>query len=164
MKKLTILFAFLGVLIVMSSCTATNKAVRDSRKDINGTWQLQKVEADGITGQFKADIFNEADFNCFIGSTWQFNNNNSLGSYTVMANAGNNCNSLQRKFRWSVTENMGLQNFQFKRLTDDLKEMEPDKGGFIFRILEVSPQNFKIKSDFTFEGKPSSFIYTFVKI
>ena len=165
MKKVFSIAALFAVVLAFYGCTATSKAARNARSIINGNWQLTSVEPDGITGQFKAEIFDEADVNCFIGTTWYFNNNNSLGSYTLNQNAGSDCKSLKRDIRWSVTAtDDAFQNLQFKRLDQGLKEMDPGKGGYIFRIISLDEKNMKLKSDFSFEGKPASFIYSFVKI
>ena len=111
-----------------------------------------------------AQIFNEEDFNCFVGSTWSFNKRNSLGSYTISAN-GAECVAVKREIRWSVYEATGEPKlFQFKRLDSKLKEMDENSAGFRFTIVQLNNNSMQLKSDIMFEGKPASFIYNFVRI
>src|SRR5438445_3449531 len=84
------------------SCSSSKEA-RAVKRNINGNWILQTVTADGITGIVKTTIFNEAEFDCFIGSEWNFITNNSMGSYTIV-DTKKECPSIKRSIRWSVYE------------------------------------------------------------
>ena len=149
--------------MLLAGC-ATSKEARTYKKTVNGNWQLQKVVSEGITGTIKAQIFNEADFNCFVGSTWNFNSNNNLGSYSISKNA-DECAAVKRNIRWSVYEATGEPKlFQFKRLDDNLKEVDENSGGFRFTIVQMDNNTMQLKSDIMFEGKPASFIYNFIRI
>lgn len=163
MKKAALIFDIILLILLFASC-ATSKEARTYRKTIDGNWQLQTVVSEGITGRIKAQLFNEADFNCFIGSTWSFKNNSSLGSYTIMQNA-NECAAVKRNIRWSIYEAKDQPKlFQFKRLDNKLKEIDENSGGFRFTITQIDAHNMQLRSDITFEGKPAAFIYKFVKI
>ncbi len=160
MKKLQLLFSFLFIAVIFVSCS-TSKEARTQRRIIDGNWQLQTVITEGITGKIKAQVFNEEDFNCFVGSAWHFNNNNSLGYYNISQNAGE-CVAIKRDFRWSIDETTTPKLFQFKRLDTKLKDLD-EGGGFKFTIVQLSDQAMQLRSDITFEGKPASFIYNFVR-
>jgi hypothetical protein len=132
-------------------------------RGIDGTWQLETVQTEGIKGGFKARIFNEEDFNCFIGSTWKFNKGNNLGSYTISKNGGE-CVAIKRDIRWSIYEPTGgIKEFQFKRLTPNLKEITND-AGYRFTILQLNDNMMQVKNEFPFEGKTAAFIYNFVRL
>ncbi len=162
-KNLGIIFRLLIVVAILASC-ATSKEARTYKKTINGNWQLKTVVSEGIMGKIKAQIFNEADFNCFVGSSWHFNSNNSLGSYSISKN-GEECVALKREVRWSIYETAGEPKlFQFKRLDSKLKEMDEASGGFRFTIIQLDNSTMQLKSDIMFEGKPASFTYNFVRI
>ena len=163
MKKFKVIAAFSLALVFFASCS-TSKEARTYKKSIDGNWQLQTVVSEGIMGKVKAQIFNEEDFNCFVGSTWSFNKRNSLGSYTISAN-GAECVAVKREIRWSVYEATGEPKlFQFKRLNSKLKEMDENSAGFRFTIVQLNNNSMQLKSDIMFEGKPASFIYNFVRI
>ncbi len=163
MEKSRSLISLLLIGFFFISCS-TSKEARTYKKSIDGNWQLQTVVTEGITGKVKALVFNEADFNCFIGSNWNFNDHNSLGSYSITKNA-DECVSIKRNIRWSIYEATGNEPklFQFKRLDDKYKEID-DGGGFRFTIEQVNDKTMQLRSNITFEGKPASFIYNFVRI
>lgn len=163
MKKVNIVLQLFLLIILVSSCS-TSKEARGYKKTIDGNWQLQTVVTEGIMGKIKAQVFNEADFNCFVGSSWHFNSNNSLGSYTISQNA-KECEAIKRDIRWSVYEPAGLsKQLQFKRLDSKLKEIDENSGGFRFTIIQADNNSMQLKSEFTFENKPAAFIYNFVRI
>ncbi len=162
MKKIAVIFQLSLVILLLVACS-TSKEARTYKKTINGGWQLQTVVSEGITGKIKAQVFNEADFNCFIGSSWNFNSNNSLGSYSISKN-GDECAAIKRDIRWSIYEEAGQPKlFQFKRLNDKLKEIDENSGGFRFAIVQLDNSTMKLRSDIVFEGKPASFTYNFIK-
>lgn len=162
MKKIHLLFSTIIAILFFASC-ATSKEARNERKEVDGHWQLQTIVTEGVTGKIKAQVFNEADFNCFVGSNWTFNKNNSLGSYAIAQNA-NECAAIKRDFRWSIYEASGQPRLlQFKRLDKNLKEIDDNGGGFRFTIVNIDKTSMQLRSDITFEGKPASFIYNFVK-
>jgi ABC-type multidrug transport system fused ATPase/permease subunit len=163
MKRAALIVDIILLILLFASC-ATSKGARDYRRSINGNWQLQTVVSEGIQGKVKVQLFNEADFNCFIGSTWNFTNNNSLGNYNIMQNA-NECTAIKRNVRWSVYEAKDQPKlFQFKRLDDKLKEIDENGSGFRFTIVQLDKNKMQLRSDVNFEGKPAAFIYNFVKI
>jgi hypothetical protein len=160
MRKTNLLLC-LASFLLFSACS-TSKEARVERRTIDGNWQLQTVITEGITGKIKAQVFNEEDFNCFVGSSWSFNGNNSLGTYSIAQNSGE-CVAIRRDFRWSIFEATGQPRLlQFKRLDSKLKEIDAG-GGFRFTIVALDAKNMKLRSDINFEGKPASFIYNFVR-
>lgn len=163
MKKINLIWSSLVVIMMLASC-ATSKQARTYKKEINGNWQLQTIVTEGITGKIKAQIFNEEDFNCFVGSSWSFNQNNSLGSYNISQNGGE-CVAVKRDIRWSIFEAEGQPKLlQFKRLDKNLKEIDDNGGGFRFTIVSIDKSTMQLRSDITFEGKSAAFVYNFVKL
>lgn len=162
MKTIKLVFAASLLMFLLHSC-ATSKEARTYKKTVDGNWQLQTVVSEGITGKIKAQIFNEEDFNCFVGSSWSFNSRNSLGSYTISNNAGE-CVALKRDIRWSIYEAEGQPKLlQFKRLDEKLKEIDEASGGFRFTIVQLNDNSMQLRSDINFEGKPAAFVYNFVR-
>ena len=131
------------------------------KHSINGAWTLQTINVQGIAAKFKATVFNEADYNCFIGSSWTFVSNNSMGMYTLPAAAG--CGAIARNIRWSIYEPSGNEKqFQFKRL-DDKKNPMDNNDGFRLRVVSLTDTNMQLTSAIVFEGKPATIVYNFVK-
>lgn len=162
MKKISLALSIFIAVLFFASCS-TSKEARTYKNNIDGKWQLQTVVTEGISGKVKAQILNEADMNCFIGSNWSFNRNNSLGTYSINKNAGE-CVAVTRNIRWSIFEAQGQPKlFQFKKLDNKYKEIEEGNAGYRFTIQQLDNTKMQLRSDVTFEGKPVSFIYNFVK-
>jgi hypothetical protein len=161
MKKASTVLNLLLITLLLASCSSSKQA-RSYKKTIDGNWQLQTVVTESIPGKFKAQLFNEADFNCFIGSNWSFNDHNSLGTYSINKN-GNECAAIKRNIRWTIYEATGEPKLlQFKRLNEKIKEID-DGAGFRFTIVHLDNSTMQLRSDITFEGKPASFVYNFVR-
>lgn len=162
MSKITLALLLIFSPFMFTACS-TSKQARVYESGIDGNWQLETVETEGITGTIKAQVFNEEDFNCFIGSTWKFNRGNNLGSYNISKNGGE-CVAIKRDLRWSIYEPAGgIKEFQFKRLTPDLKEITND-AGYRFTILQLNDNIMQLKNEFPFEGKTAAFVYNFVRL
>lgn len=154
-------FSFITVSSVLCACSASKEG-RTMKKTINGDWTLQTINTEGIDAKFKAQIFNEADLNCFVGSNWNFVSNNSSGSYTLAGNT-TGCTSLERKITWSIYEPKGAEKeFQFKRMESKNKSMD-DNAGFRLNVTTLTDNIMQLKSAITFENKPGNIVYNFVK-
>lgn len=159
MKIHNILFSFI-IICLLASC-ASSKQARTYKSLIDGYWHLQTVTTEGIAGKVKVDLFNEADFQCFVGTAWSFDYRRSLGTYSI--NNTGTCVSIKRNFRWSIYEATGEPKLlQFKRLDDKLKEMD-NGDGFRFTIVQLDKTTMQLKSNITFENKPAAIVYNFVK-
>ncbi len=159
MKNSLLLFLFSAVILV--SCS-TSKEARSYKKTIDGDWQLQTIVTEGLEGKVSIQLFNEEAFNCFIGSSWHFNKNNSLGYYNITTNGGE-CVPVKRDIRWTIYEASGEPKLlQFKRLDQKLNSMD-DGNGFRFTIVEVNEQKMQLKSSISFENKPAYLVYNFVR-
>lgn len=146
-------------LLLVTACSVSKEA-RTMKHTINGQWTLQNVSIQGISGAVKATVFNEADYNCFKGSVWTFVSNNSMGTYQLSATG---CPSVTRNIRWSVNEPKGEEKrFQFKRL-DDKRNPLDDNDGFRLNVASLTDNSMQLNSAISFEGKPATIVYNFVK-
>ena len=162
MKLTKITLSIFLAVILFTSCSVSKEA-RTFKNKIDGKWQLQTLTTEGITGQVKAQILNEAALPCFIGSNWSFNQNNSLGTYSISQNAGE-CVAVTRNIRWSIFEAKDEPKlFQFKKLDDKFKPVDEGNAGYRFTIVKLDEKNMQLRNDISFEGKPASFVYNFVK-
>lgn len=158
LKTVAIIFFSLSSLI---SCTVSKEASSMKHK-INGKWMLQTIATEGIQGKVTAIVFNEVSFNCFVGSSWNFISENSLGNYHINS-SGTECAAITRQIRWSIYEPKGApKEFQFKKLDEHNKSIDNNEG-FRMEIGELTNTTMQLKSHITFEGKPATYIYNFVK-
>src|SRR5688500_2731284 len=145
--RLNLLLTF-SLLVMLSACSVSKEG-RSMKKTINGDWNLQTVNVEGIDSKLKAKVFNEADLECFIGSNWNVVSNNSMGSYSL-AGTTPGCPSITRNIRWSVYEPKDAEKeFQFKRL-DDKKNPMDDNNGFRMAVGALTETTMQLKSAITF--------------
>jgi hypothetical protein len=157
------LAASLLLMAFVSSCSMSKEA-RTYRNQMNGNWQLQTVVSEGITGNVKVQLLNEADLSCFVGSQWNFDNKTSLGYYSISQNAGE-CVAVKRNIRLSIYEDKDEPKlFQFKKVDNKYKPIEEGQVGYRFTVLDIQKSTMKLRNDVNFEGKTVSFIYNFVRI
>ncbi len=163
MRKFSLMLSMLCFVVILTSCSGSKEA-RTDKKTINGTWQLQNVTTEGVSGKIKAQVLDEADYTCFGGSIWKFNQNTSLGSYEITKNGGD-CFSKKQNIRWSIFEEKGVPiRLQYKRVDAKYyKDIDEGKAGFRFTIVSLDKTNMQLKSEINFEGKPAYFIYNFTK-
>jgi hypothetical protein len=163
MKKLSLICIAIVLMVTIDACS-NSKEARTDKRTVNGTWLLQTVTTEGITGKIKAQILDEADYICFENSSWKFNQNTSLGSYEITKNGGE-CVAKKQNIRWSIFEEKGVPiRLQYKRVDAKFyKDIDEGKAGFRFTIVSLNKTSMQLKSEITFEGKPAYFIYNFTK-
>ncbi len=163
MLKATRITSLLIIAMIFIMSCSTSKEARKYRSGIDGNWQLKTVTTEGVTGSVKAELLGEASINCFVGSTWSFNKNNSLGSYSINQNGGE-CAAVKRNIRWSIYEAPGEPKlFQFKKLDNNFKAIEEGSVGYRFSILQLDNNTMKLQNDVTYSGQQIAFVYTFSK-
>jgi len=161
MKHFKLLFPCIFLALAFVACSGTKEA-RKTEQKLDGSWQLQTIETEGIAGAVKVKIFNEANIQCFTGSAWKFNPGNNLGSYTISKNA-DDCFSIKREFRWSMYQEKDAPLYlQFKRLNENLKEIDGDDAGYRLRVIQINDSNLQLKMDIQFEGRPAALLFNFV--
>ncbi len=157
MKQIKVLLVFVTLLATSCSLTKENRLYRST---INGTWQLTEVAYHGAEGKFSSILFQDADAECFEGSSWFFNANNSLGYYTLAQ--GENCGAGQRDIRWSVYDINNVQKLQFKFVNEKHKNITP--YGFRLHIDFLDDTVMNLHSDVSVDGESVRVIYKFKKI
>ncbi|HLV62436.1 lipocalin family protein [Galbibacter sp.] len=161
MKKKAYLL-LLVVAAVASSC-GLSKANRDSRKTLNGTWELSHIDYQNNEGYFKSLLFNDVTSKCFRGSEWFFRSNNSTGYYNIIAPG--DCAPGQRFIRWSIQDdvNGNPSKFQFKFIDEKKKDIS---GGFgyVFDIRSLSADQMVVSSVSNVDGESVTVVYQFNRI
>lgn len=158
MKKI-ILFSLLSIILFVSC--AESKAVVQSEKLMRGDWTITQVTVDGINQSYvNAKVFDQADYNCYIGSQWHLVQNNNSGNYTL--NGSGDCPAETTNIKWFVTEKNGVTEFMFKKVYQGEKPKNV-ADGYSMRVISNTGNSIIMKQDLLFEGKPIGINYTFVK-
>lgn len=160
MKATSVILIF-ALSVLLFAC-AGSKEARTMKSSIDGTWNLETVSVEGDNSILNVKVFNEADNNCFIGSSWNFVGNNGTGNYSLMEGKGG-CSSLTRKIKWTIYEPKGEEKrFQFKRL-DDKNDALDDNNGYRLTISSLTDNTMKLISQINYDNKPVNIVYNFVK-
>lgn len=147
-------------LLALTSCTNT-KVLADNEKLMRGDWVITNVSVDGINQSYvDVTVFDEANSQCYNGSTWHLVQNNASGNYTI--NAGGDCPSSTSKIKWFITEENGQSYFNFKRIYEGEKPKNV-LDGYKMRVLSNTGSSFTLRQDLLFEGKQIGVNYTFTK-
>lgn len=156
MKKIIIL-SFISVLFLVSC--AESKAVVDAGKNVRGDWTITNVTVDGINpDHVNVMAFHQADYKCFIGSTWRLIQNNSSGNYTL--NGGPSCPSETTQIKWFLTEENGAMMFKFKKIYEGEKPKNV-VDGYNLRVVNNDGNHLVLRQDMMFEGKAIGINYSF---
>lgn len=158
MKRILLLTGFIACIV--TACSVSKQA-RTYKQTLNGKWKLQTATTEGVLGKVKIRLFDEADYSCFLGSDWDFNSRNSLGSYYIPSDA-KECGTITRDIRWSIYEEAGTQFLQFKRLDAQLKTID-NGNGFRLAIVHLDKSSMQLQSTVQFENRPLTITYNFIK-
>ena len=156
MHRLYISFVIaLLLLMIVSACSSTRKSSGFS-KNINGNWQLRAIVSEGVSGKMNTTLFDEAGFNCFVGSTWHFTSKNHTGYYSISKN-GNECEAAKRAISWDVDEttaNPGQFYFKKQGATNEYR----------FQVIKLISDSMQLQSAVMVDGKTASLLYKFIRI
>ena len=164
MKKRTafLLTLFIAGIVIMSCSSSKKAAPTAKRKELKGTWVLDKVTYDGLpAGQkFKITLLDEGYAECLKGSIWNFPNN-GFGSYTILPSAVG-CAPGERKINWSYRTEGDATIFQFKRLEEGVKAKKITDG-YKLKIVETTDTNMQLQATTDIDGNTVYINYLFVK-
>ncbi|RYG47969.1 MAG: hypothetical protein EOO01_14135 [Chitinophagaceae bacterium] len=163
MAKITLkqIAPFLAGALLAASCSSSKNAVSvPDRESVKGTWVLNTVSYQGLSGAKITTLLDEGSENCVKGSTWILPNN-GYGSYTINSSASA-CTPGQRNIVWSYQKSGDQATFQYKRLEGGVKAKDI-ADGYRFKILSVDASSMNLQSEVNFEGKPVYINYSFSK-
>lgn len=150
-KEILSVTAFSLVLLVMSACSTSRVANPDGGKNvkISGTWTVQDIDFEGISGKVKVSVFDDAPYTCFIGSQWNLIASGN-GSYTLPSGA--DCNAGERTIFWGVQTENGVPTFMFKKMPGGVKPAKITDG-YKLTVKSVTANSLVLQDDINFEGK-----------
>ncbi len=156
MKQIIVLLLTLSVL----SCGTTN-VVRNSEKDLKGTWTLNSFNY-SKTGVFNVNIFDDASTDCFEGSTWEFVPNNNTGTYQINSSG---CATGERNFNFYIQEidqATGLYNFMLK--PTNAKGKSDNNQGYRLKLAGITETTMQWRQTVTLDGSPFTIFMNFTKL
>lgn len=155
MKNL-LLAGIVGAALTVSCSTAkTSQTNRAEFLKLKGDWTITSVNYDN---NYKVKPFDEnADAQCFVGSTWTLIPNNWTGSYTI--NGGGDCPTVIQPIKFEVVNG---SEFKFKKLLEGTKA-KAVVSGYSLNLINQTADQFSLEQNIPADGQNVRVVYNFQK-
>ena len=155
MKNILSIGLFAAILFIAGCSSSKNGTnLKASNGNLAGTWTVSNILTDLPPNINITDVFDEAPFDEFKGSTWQLVRNGN-GSFTL-------ANGNKQDIYWTIVGKDPNAQFQFKKL-DGEKARNVDEG-YRLEIQSISANEFIARSPVDVGGGNTGWIsYTFTK-
>ena len=156
MKKIINGLLVVTAMLFIVSCSSSKNAtdLKASNGNLDGTWTVSNIAVD-VPSTFKVtDVFDEAPYQDFQGSTWELIRNGK-GSFTLT-------NGTKEDIYWSIYGKGENAEFQFKKL-NGMKPKNVDDG-YRLQLINISSNSFVARSPIDLgDGNTGYISYTFTK-
>ena len=148
-------------ILTISSCTV-NKELNTNSRRLAGNWQLNTIISEAINKETVINIFNEADFRCFIGSNWNFTKD--IVSYSISSSKDGKCNNVKKNLALKLFINDQKKILlQLKKLNENLQESETGSIGHLFELVSLNDKSMQLRAEIMINGQPGLFVFNFIK-
>lgn len=150
---MALLFA---AIFFMVSCSSSKNStdLKASTGNLAGTWVISDIAIDVPSGFKVTDVFDQAPYQDFKGSTWQLIRNGN-GSFTMP-------NGTKEEIYWSINKKGDTPQFQFKKLLGEKARKVTE--GYLLDLENISSDGFIAKSPVDIGNGQTGYItYTFSK-
>lgn len=156
MKKLIQIVLIATTTFFLASCSSSKNAtdLKATNAHLAGKWTISNISVDIPAGFKVTDVFDQAPYKDFQGSTWDLIRNGK-GSFTLT-------NGTKEDIYWSIYGKGNDAQFQFKKL----KGMKPKNvaDGYRLQLQNISSNSFIAKSPVDLGNGNTGYItYTFTK-
>lgn len=156
MKKGILFLFFVAAIVFITSCTSSKNGtnLKPTNGNLAGTWTISNIMVDVPAGFQVTNVFDEAPYQDFEGSTWNLIRNGK-GSFTLT-------NGTKEDIYWSISGKGNDAQFQFKKLNG--QKARNVEEGYKLLLGPVSRDSFTVKSMIDVgSGKTGNIVYTFSK-
>jgi hypothetical protein len=158
MKKA--LFLMLAAMVIISC--GPSKVVKESKKTLKGTWNLDNINYGEANGVYDVTLFDDASSECFVGSTWRFIPNNNFGNYEI---TGTDCSSGKRYFVWTIPDIENATSYDILlKPTDEKMKSTMNNKGYRLSLDYLSDDSLRFTQTLQVDGKPFTIFMNFTKI
>lgn len=156
MKTTIQILFFIAATAFITSCSSSKNAtnLKPTTGHLSGTWTISDIAVDVPSGFRVTDVFDEAPYTDFKGSTWDLIRNGK-GTFTLT-------NGTKEDIYWSIYGKGDNAQFQFKKLNGQKAKNVED--GYRLALGSISSNSFTAKSTIDVgNGNTGSITYTFTK-
>jgi len=156
MKKIFQIFLFIAAMAFITSCSSSKNAtnLKPTAGHLSGTWTISDIAVDVPSGFQVTNVFDEAPYADFKGSTWDLIRNGK-GTFTLT-------NGTKEDIYWSIYGKGDDAQFQFKKLNG--RKAKNVQDGYRLTLGAIGSNRFTAKSTIDVgNGNSGSITYTFTK-
>jgi hypothetical protein len=156
MKKIVASGFFSLIILCLTSCSASKSGtgLKATNGHLAGTWTISNIITDLPPNITITDVFDEAPFDAFKGSTWNLVRNGK-GTYSLTSGR-------TQDIYWSIYGKDPDAAFQFKKLNGE-KARNVD-AGYRLQIQSIAQNEFVARSAVDVGGGKTGYItYTFTR-
>lgn len=156
MKKIFNFSLVFAAIFFLASCSSTKTGtdLRATTGNLSGVWKISDILVDVPAGFKVTNVFDEAPYSDFKGSTWDLIRNGK-GSFSLL-------NGNKEDIYWSINRKGDVSQLQFKKLMGAKARNVMD--GYFLDIMNVSANSFMARSPIDIgNGKTGYITYTFTK-
>ncbi len=147
--------------VVVLSC-GPSKVVRDSKKTLKGTWNLDNINYGDANGVYDVKLLDDASSECFVGSIWRFIPNNNFGNYEI---TGTDCSSGKRYFVWTIPDVKNATSYDILlKPTDEKMNSTRNDKGYRIALDYLTDDSLRFTQTLQVDGKPFTIYMNFTKI
>ena len=154
--KTLLSFSLLLIVFFIAGCSTSKKAtdLKATNGSLSGKWTVSEINVD-LPSAFKVtDVFDEAPYMDFQGSTWDLIRNGN-GSFTL-------ANGKKENIYWSIYGKGDNAQFQFKKLNGEKARNVAE--GYRLQLQNITSNSFIAKSPVDLGNGNTGYItYTFTK-
>jgi len=156
MKKIIKLSLFITSIFFLVNCSSSKNAtdLKATNGHLAGKWTVSNIAVDVPAGFKVTNVFDEAPYSDFQGSTWDLIRNGK-GSFTLT-------NGTKEDIYWSIYGKGDNAQLQFKKL-NGAKARNVEEG-YRLQLQNISSNSFIARSPIDLgNGKTGYITYTFTK-
>jgi hypothetical protein len=156
MKRTIQIFLLATATFFMASCSTSKNAtdLKATNANLAGKWTISNISVDLPSDLKVTDVFDEAPYQDFQGSTWDLIRNGK-GSFTLTKGT-------KEDIYWTIYGKGNDAQFQFKKLNGAKARNVTD--GYRLQLQNISSNSFVAKSPLDLgNGKTGYITYTFTK-
>jgi len=156
MKKILLIIIIFATTTFVISCSSSKNATNltPTNSHLAGKWTISNIAVDVPSGFKVTNVFDEAPYADFKGSTWDLIRNGN-GSFTLT-------NGTKENIYWSITGKGENAQFQFKKLNGEKARNVTE--GYRLALGPISSNSFTAKSIInTRTDSTGSITYTFTR-
>jgi len=156
MKKILLIIIIFATTTFVISCSSSKNATNltPTNSHLAGKWTISNIAVDVPSGFKVTNVFDEAPYADFKGSTWDLIRNGN-GSFTLT-------NGTKENIYWSINGKGNNAQFQFKKLNGEKARNVTE--GYRLALGPISSNSFTAKSTInTGTDSTGSITYTFTK-